>query len=72
MTRLTTEDVATIDPGLGSLDERLQAVTGLDLKALASEATEVSRDIIGSAAIKVVPMTCARVGSVVSAKRWLP
>lgn len=60
MTRLTTEDVAGLDAGLGSLDDRLRAITGLDLKTLAAEAAGISGKSIGGAVIRIVPMTCGQ------------
>lgn len=58
MTRLTTRDVETIDADLGALDDRLKAVTGLDLKGLAAEATESRAGSVNGTAFRVVPLTC--------------
>jgi pyrrolysine biosynthesis protein PylD len=60
MTRLTTEDVATLDEDLGPLDDRLRAATGLDLRGLAAEAAGASAESVESMTFTVVPMTCGQ------------
>ena len=64
MTRLTTDDIAGIGPGLARYDRRLQAQTGRTLAGIACHAAGLGEDVFeslrGGIRVAVVPLTCGR------------